>query len=319
MKKVLLLLLMFSVLLFGACTSPNKSWTVQFDSDGGSAVQSVTVKDGKTVAEPEDPIKQAVGGTEYVFVAWTLNGVPFDFDTPITKNLTLKASYKTINTCVVFFDSDGGTEVSQIEVKEGLTIIAPEGPLKFEQNVDYEFLYWALNGVEFDFNTPITTDITLKAVYKKTEYCLVTFDTDGGNPISKARVEKGKCLAKPQDPVKNESDAEYEFVKWTLNGVEFDFSTPITENITLKAEFKKISVCTITFDSDGGTVINAKTVDKGQKVSKPKNPVKDSTEYLDFEFLYWTLNDVEFDFNTPITEDITLVAKYAIYPTIIGG
>ncbi len=319
MKKVALILLTIYILMLSACSSQPSTWTVEFDTDGGNVINSIVVKDGQTITEPEKPVKDEQNGTEYIFVAWTLNGVPFNFSTPITKNITLKAQYKSINTCIVFFGTDGGTMIEQIEVKSGLTISQPENPSKFEQNVDYEFLYWSLNGQLFDFSTPIISDITLKAEYKKTEYCIVTFDTDGGSVISKARVEKGKTLIKPKNPTKTDnSGAEYVFVKWTLDGKEFDFSTPIISDITLKAEYEKINTCIVTFDSDGGTFIQSKIVDKGQKVSKPKDPVKESTQYLDFEFLYWTLNGEKFDFNTPIAEDITLVAKYAIYPTIIG-
>ena len=49
-------------------------------------------------------------------------------------------------------------------------------------------------------------------------------------------------------------------------------------------------------------------------VSKPDDPVKD-----DYNFVAWILNNVEFDFNEPITEDLILVTKWAekVYYTII--
>ena len=319
MKKVIVLVLTLCFLLLSAC-GENKSWTVTFDTDGGTIIESVTVKDGETVAEPEEPIKVLNDGVDYIFVAWTLDGVPFDFSTPIKEDITLKAKYKTsASSYVVFFDSDGGTVVESQQVEYGKTAIKPSNPEKHEQKVDYKFLFWSIGDQEFDFNTPITANITLKALYKKTEYCVVTFDTNGGNAISKVRVEKGKSMFKPQDPVK-ESDGttEYRFVNWTLNGVPFDFNTAINSDITLKAEYVEYNSSLVMFDSDGGTPVQAKTVNNGEKVERPDDPIKASTPYIDYEFLYWTLNGVEFDFNTPITESITLIAKYAIYSSTVN-
>lgn len=319
MKKVIVLVLTLCLVLLSACGA-NKSWTVTFDTDGGAIIESVSVKDGEMVTAPENPSKELNDGMDYIFVAWTLNGAPFDFSTPIKEDITLKAKYKTsVTSYIVFFDSDGGSVIESQQIEHGEVAIMPSAPEKHEQKVDYKFLYWTLNGVEFDFNTPITADVTLKAQYEKTEYCIVTFDTNGGNAISKARVEKGKCMFKPQDPIKqSDGTTEYKFIEWTFNGVAFDFNTPITSDITLKAEYVEYNSSLVTFDSNGGTPVQAKTVNNGEKVEKPIDPIKESTQYLDYEFLYWTLNGVEFDFNTPITEDITLVAKYAIYSSTIN-
>ena len=65
-------------------------YTVTFNTDGGSAVASATVKSGEKVAKPTDPTK--VG---YAFVKWTLDGKDFDFNTAITKDIELKAVWET--------------------------------------------------------------------------------------------------------------------------------------------------------------------------------------------------------------------------------
>ncbi len=64
--------------------------TVTFNTDGGSAVDSVTVKSGGKVAKPADPTKKG-----YAFVKWTLDGKDFDFNTAITKDIELKAVWET--------------------------------------------------------------------------------------------------------------------------------------------------------------------------------------------------------------------------------
>ena len=66
---------------------------------------------------------------------------------------------------------------------------------------------------------------------------------------------------------------------------------------------------TVSFDTDGGNAIDAKKITEGKTVSAPANPVKTAEEY-DYTFLGWYVGEAEWDFNTPITEDVTVVAKW---------
>ena len=65
---------------------------------------------------------------------------------------------------------------------------------------------------------------------------------------------------------------------------------------------------TVTFDTDGGNAIDAATVTEGKKVPAP-TPEKYTDEF-DYEFLGWYYGETAWDFDTPITGDITLVAKW---------
>ncbi|HHV14824.1 MAG TPA: hypothetical protein GXX66_04160, partial [Acholeplasmataceae bacterium] len=68
----------------------------------------------------------------------------------------------------------------------------------------------------------------------------------------------------------------------------------------------KAETVTVTFDSDNVAEIEPVVVKKGEKVSLPNaNLVKSGSV-----FLGWYLGEQKFDFNTAITEDITLVAKW---------
>ena len=71
---------------------------------------------------------------------------------------------------------------------------------------------------------------------KKTviETCNVTFNADGGRPETVSTVENGKTVTKPTDPTKT----GYKFVEWQLNGEKYDFNTPITTDLTLKATWE---------------------------------------------------------------------------------
>ena len=61
----------------------------------------------------------------------------------------------------------------------------------------------------------------------------VTFDTDGGSEVSAQAVENGRTLTKPYVPTK----ANVYFKAWYLGDKEYDFSTAVTSDITLKAHW----------------------------------------------------------------------------------
>jgi uncharacterized repeat protein (TIGR02543 family) len=77
-------------------------WTalydVTFDSEGGSQVASQTVPDGETIKPVADPAK-----AWNAFRGWTLDGRPFAATTPITKSITLKATWAPASLTVVAF------------------------------------------------------------------------------------------------------------------------------------------------------------------------------------------------------------------------
>ena len=67
-------------------------YTVTFNTNGGSEIAAVDVEDGHTVAQPaNNPTKD-----DYNFVEWQLNGVAYDFTTPVTGNITLDAVWEAI-------------------------------------------------------------------------------------------------------------------------------------------------------------------------------------------------------------------------------
>ena len=77
-------------------------YTVTFDSNGGSAVASQEIVEGYTAKEPDTPTKSG-----YKFSHWQLNGVEYDFDTPVTSNITLTAKWGKIYTQIQYIESTG--------------------------------------------------------------------------------------------------------------------------------------------------------------------------------------------------------------------
>ena len=105
MKKYLLILILFICTLITSCTLPGQNqgnnngnqdsnqcgvyYIVAFDSNYGSFVEPLDVKEGELVTKPIDPIKE-----NFRFLYWTLNNVEYDFNTPVTSNITLVAEWE---------------------------------------------------------------------------------------------------------------------------------------------------------------------------------------------------------------------------------
>jgi uncharacterized repeat protein (TIGR02543 family) len=66
-----------------------ETYNVNFDSDGGSVVNTETVTENNVVTKPTDPTKDG-----YTFVEWQLDGKTYDFNTKVNKDITLKAVWK---------------------------------------------------------------------------------------------------------------------------------------------------------------------------------------------------------------------------------
>ena len=201
---------------------------VTFDSDGGSDVESKIVEKGLTVTEPSNPTKPG-----FVFTGWFEDGEtdPFDFDTPITEDLTLTASWAEAHT--VTFNSDGGSEVQNQNVLNGDKAAEPSNPTK----TGYAFTGWFEDGATdpFDFDTPITEGLTLTARWAINTYT-VTFNSDGGSTVDNQTINHGSLATGPIDPTK----AGFIFAGWFNGTVQFNFSTPVTSNLTLTARWTAV-------------------------------------------------------------------------------
>ena len=81
------------------------TYTVTFDSNGGSAVPAATdVEYSQRVVKPEDPTYDG-----HKFMGWTLDGRPFNFESGITQDITLVAQWMSVDVYPVIYDLNGGT------------------------------------------------------------------------------------------------------------------------------------------------------------------------------------------------------------------
>ncbi|OHX63945.1 InlB B-repeat-containing protein [Flammeovirga pacifica] len=223
---------LLSILLFVGCNSTDDKTildihTVSFDTDGGNTIEPVEVNDGNQVKEPTQPEK--VG---HEFLAWTINEETFDFETPITSDITLLATWEELEvTYQVTYSFDNGKEDSVVTVLEDQKLEIPSTPVK----EGYLFKNWSIDGAPYDFETPVTQDITLTAVYEEViDQFVVSFDPDNGGQLQQVTVNEDEMVQEPEAPTKE----GYEFVGWYLGDDLFDFTTPITSNITIIAKWE---------------------------------------------------------------------------------
>ena len=301
MKKRVLILVIALVAIF-TLTSCSKKFTVTFDSDGGSAVASVEVKKGKTVAQPTNPTKE---GSE--FVCWTLNGEEYNFSTKVTANITLKAKWE-VTEVTITFNTDGGSAIAPIKIKKGATI----NPMDYVPTKDgYEFKGWRMGTTTVTVNTTFNENVTLKAVWAE-DVRTVTYNANSGifpdGTISVFTVKVGQPLTNDQKPA-DPSRENFEFGGWLLNGEVFDFNTPLTENITLVAKWNQIAgyeYVTVTFNANGGDEMHSIEVVKGNPIALDSYvPTRNG-----YDFVGWKLNGETVTATTPINEDVTLIAEW---------
>jgi LPXTG-motif cell wall-anchored protein/uncharacterized repeat protein (TIGR02543 family) len=175
----------------------------------------------------------------------------------------------TVRYTVAFDYNDDATPADEVEVAEGSRVSPPADPAR----EGYVFLGWYLGEHEFDFDTTIVEDITLMAWWEAAEggdepgpgpepepepepepgpgpvgpgeptIFTVTFDyNDDATAADEVEVAEGDSVAQPPNPARD----GYVFMGWYLGGDEFDFGTPITEDITLMARWEEAG------DGDGG-------------------------------------------------------------------
>ena len=131
----------------------------------------------------------------------------------------------------------------------------------------YTFTNWVTEaGTTYDFTTPITTNTTIYADWTQNpaaEY-QVTFDLTGGTgDYPTQTVTEGDTATQPDTTPTRDG---YTFTNWvTEAGTTYDFTTPITTNTTIYADWTQQS---------GPVVPPTETVDPPKKTVKPpKLPV----------------------------------------------
>ncbi|GHT52840.1 hypothetical protein FACS1894106_2400 [Spirochaetia bacterium] len=171
----------------------------------------------------------------------------------------------------VIFNSNGGSYVPAQKIAYSQKATRPDDPTKTR----YAFDDWYSDSefeTVYDFDTEITGNLTLYAKWTQT-MAIVTFNSRGGSAVDPESVAIGGMATAPNPPpTRNGFAFEYWCTDPTAED-EFDFSTPLTGDITLYARWKV--VYTIIFNVNGGSAVPPQTVDVGGKIIYPIIPTRE--------------------------------------------
>ncbi len=252
------------------------------------------------------------------FTSTDANAQKFDFNTPITQSIILYAKWKEeVVIHEVEFVYEDGRQITLQHIADGNALQLSS----YENRVGYTFDKWVCyddtleDYVEVHDGDTVTDDMTVIAVYKVQEFTVSFYKNKGDSePYHTADIPYGSLLSTPTSP----TDSDYIFNTWVdENNTEFDFTTPITEAISLYGAWEQKTADTFNVDFyrekseiDGTSYTDRKLAESGKTVSLPTAPVKDG-----HSFIGWFYTDGEeksFTAQTAITANINVYAKYEI-------
>jgi uncharacterized repeat protein (TIGR02543 family) len=311
----------------------NKNNTDDNSQEAAPQKKAVISPDTTIDKLPSEPIR-----TGYYFTGWKEGGgAPFDENTPVNGNMTVYAQWDPYK-CIVTFNKNT-TDVDSEEADPAeKTVTYPDinvGTLPSDPTrAGYDFTGWNTrangSGNAFNQTTPVgilnNKAITVYAQWKEKSYTIsgTVTKSDGGG-ASGAAVElrlNGNRIAR----VIADAQGEYAIsgvlsrnnysIQASLTGYSTETKTFNMPKNDETIDFVLEKLCSVTFDSNGGSDVAPLTVNPGATAKKPANPTK-----IGHTFDNWYDNaslSAVYEFSTPVTDDIILYAKWiAISYTVI--
>ena len=287
-----------------------KEMTVYVAAQTGGKVES-SAKDGKVMQHADVTVK-ATPNKDYEFAGW--------YDILTEEKVSDDAEYTfpvELNTSLIaHFTKEGETpqpkewtvtiDGTAHKVKDGETLKVEE-PSK----AGHAFAGFYLVGTDtaVDFTQPITADLNVESRF--TQYKVTAVESENGTITVSEMNDKGEVT------VTAKANDGYIFQGWKVDGKDAAvLGTPYTfvptKDTTVEAVYKKMEE-----SKDYHTVIidgKEVTVEDGSKLTRPADPVKEG-----YKFIGWFVGDKEFDFNTPITGDLKIEARFEKLPTTPGS
>lgn len=347
MKKIffvgIIIISIIAIGISGYVLWNNQKVTITFITNNVDNIENMKVKKGDSI---NLPILERNG---YSFLGWYVNDEKIDNNYQFDKETILTAKWEKDGELekkyTVVFDTNGGGNIQSQVIKDGERVIEPSTPIKN----GYVFKEWQLNGARYDFNSVVTSDITLIANWQDCTMIqdggsglTVKFNTNGGSKINDMKVCLTCAPKKVELPYPTKEG--YKFAGWyadsnltkavtggikTIEGASLKSIGCDNSETTIYAKWIKEEKevvgeeYTVEFYiKDTYSVCNCKDcpcskitpyysvkVKKGEKVKMPSNPAW--TDKTDpHTFKEWQLNGQKFDENMPITENLKIYAKW---------
>jgi uncharacterized repeat protein (TIGR02543 family) len=284
------------------------TWELSFNSQGGSAVAPIAVKDGETAVRPADPVRAG-----HAFEGWHKDAAcetPWDFavDT-VTAHATLYAKWSALAITVQFNPQGGSPAPQDQSVAKGGKAAAPS-PVPRKDGFILEGWYTEAaytNRWDFALDT-VEEDITLHARWTELDpgQVAVAFDAGGGSPVPPPQPVAigGKAARPPVDPQK----PGFEFDGWfeESGSAPWDFEADTVEGgMTLHARWT--AVYAVAFDPRNGEAMETLVLRAGSKLEEPAAP---SREQHRFAGWHSSITDTPWNFSGAVTGSMTLYARW---------
>lgn len=235
--------------------------TLTFETNGGSAIDPVTVRHGNAVARPADPTKD-----KYTFIGWYVDpefSAEYDFATVLEADKTIYAKFELTSTPIgdiyVRYDvlhikqlPDGSydlanAEVEHLSAKKDTTVTAVVKDYSATHHINVNSTLSKLTDTAIQpypgaDGKPV---YTILSVYYDLDFHTLTFDTMGGSRIDPVTVRHGNAVAKPKDPV----NGGYIFDGWYTDKTyrtPYNFATVLTQDTTIYAKWFLIALPGVT-------------------------------------------------------------------------
>jgi len=284
MKKIFLVL--GTILMVTVIVSCNRTVTITYETNGGTAVES---QDAKQLAAIEEPVTTKTG---YTFDGWykeaTLENT-FDFSAGSSRNIILYAKW-LINEYTISFEPDNNQDIDDITDDYQALLTMPDNPKKEGYTFDGWYEDQAYT-TKFESLRMGAKDLTLYAKWDPIIY-VIKFIADG-SVIDTRTVQHGQSITNvPDVPSKTGYEGSWDITDFTNIENEFEVA----------AIYEKL-VFSVTFVDQDGITYDTQSVAYGNKVIAPATePTK-----VGFNFLGYSKSLDTFI----VTEDIEITVLFA--------
>ncbi|MCL2151925.1 MAG: InlB B-repeat-containing protein, partial [Oscillospiraceae bacterium] len=290
-------------------------WTVTF-MDDDEEINSLPIINGEKIEPQDDPEPVPYG---YKFDGWYIydadkvedEWIKWEFDTDVVEDdIKLIARWVELPKYIVTFDPDNGEDdtFDVIDVIEGKTVAVPEVFAELEHPTYSTLVGWYTNDdALWDFDEDVViANMKLTAKWGWTVTIEYVGEV-GGEPDPIAVIDEETLedsYGYPPYQYGYKFDGCYTDEDLSE---EWDIDEPIKEDKTLYAKWNK-AIFVVNFESNGGSAVDYVEVDYLDPIDEPSPPTRSG-----YTFKGWYIDadlSEEWDFDTPIEEDITLYAKW---------
>lgn len=258
-------------------------------------------------------VSSSTSGFQYSQEIQGLNCIRTGGSTSSSRNMSFTIPSGSTAKLMIEATSDSDSKTIFIDKSMTSSVNSTYGSLVLTKNEMNDFISKELTAGSYYLNFTGTVYFN-KIVVELTGMNEVSFFDDDDTLIKSIGVKTGETA----EALVTKDKIGQKFSHWSLTpgGEAFDFETTIASDISLYAVYERCEVHTVTFNFNySGAESVKQLVNDQSKATKIETPKR-----LGYKFETWYYNNATFNFNTLITEDITLFAKWTLdsVPTISG-